>query len=77
MATNDELSVQLDGLQTDLDAVQQKLTDRETAHQTADAALQQTITDLQAQLAAGGVVTQANIDKIQAIRDDLNSTATS
>lgn len=69
MATLQELSAKVDELQTALDAEQQQIAD-------AIAALQQTVTDLQAQLTDGGTTEerQAVLDKLNAVITDLQGT---
>lgn len=69
MPTLQELNDKVDELQTALDAEQQQVAD-------AIAALNGTITDLQALVAAGGTEEerQAILDKITSIKTDLEGT---
>lgn len=69
MANIAELTAKVDALQTALDTEQQEIAD-------AIAALQQSITDLQAMVADGGTVEerQALADKLDAIKADLEGT---
>lgn len=71
MASIQELSAKVDELQVDLDAKQEQIA-------SALASLQQTVTDLQAQLADGGTPEdrQAVLDKLNAVIADLQSTPT-
>lgn len=69
MANIAELTAKVDALQASLDQEQQEIAD-------AIAALQQSITDLQAMVADGGTVEerQALADKLDAIKADLEGT---
>lgn len=69
MPTLAELNAKVDELQTDLDAEQQQIAD-------AIAALQQTVTTLEAQVAAGGTEAdrQAVLDKLNGVITDLQAT---
>jgi septal ring factor EnvC (AmiA/AmiB activator) len=69
MANITELTAKVDALQTALDAEQQQIAD-------AIAALNQSITDLQALVADGGTAEerQALADKLDAIKTDLEGT---
>lgn len=71
MANITELTEKVDALQAALDAEQQQIAD-------AIAALQQTITDLQALVVSGGTEAerQALADKLDAIKADLEGTIT-
>lgn len=72
MANIADLAAKVDALQTALDTEQQEIAD-------AIAALQQSITDLQAMVADGGTVEerQALADKLDAIKADLEGTISS
>lgn len=69
MANISELTAKVDALQASLDAEQQQIAD-------AIAALNQSITDLQALIADGGTAEdrQALADKLDAIKTDLEGT---
>lgn len=76
MPTLTEIQALADGLQTSLDAEQQRVTDLLTEKDTTIATLNQTIADLIAQQADGGTPEerQAVIDKLTALKTDLEAT---
>lgn len=76
--SNKDLSDKVDELQVALDAEQQQVADLLAQKDATITTLNQTITELQQQVADGGTPEerQAILDKLIALKDDLESTAT-
>jgi DNA-binding MarR family transcriptional regulator len=78
MPTLAEISAKADELQTALDAEQQQVATLLAEKDATIATLGETITELEAQIVDGGTTEerQALLDKLIALKDDLESTVT-
>lgn len=76
MPTLEEISAKADELQTALDAEQQQVADLLAQKDTTINTLNETIAELQTQLADGGTAEQrqAVLDKLNGLKTDLEST---